>query len=333
MPDQRDPRKVFYYLYGDNPFAIELALQHMRAQLHEQADATLNHDRFDGRDLVFGSLHEAATSAPFLGQRRLIEIHEGGEILRRKDQRQQFLELLDHLPSTTALVMIHVLEIRNQRDLQRFQKSSDLLRWVDRNPNRGFQKLFLVPHDRAFAAWILEHVENLGGSIGEGAAQLLGEYVNDDPYLAHQEALKLLDYTDRTRRITRQDVEQLTPFYSQGDVFAMVDAVGQRQLKSALEHLHRLLAEEDPRYAYAMILRQFRMILLARSSLDRGVDPADGLRAHPFVIRKVTRQARNFDLLQLNAVYHRLFKLDVDSKIGKADLESELDRLVVDLAQ
>lgn len=333
MADRAPARPIFYYLYGDNPFAIEEAVLNMRAQLRDQSDATLNHDRFSGRDLSFGSLREAATSAPFLGQRRLIEVRDGEELLRRKEQRQTLLALLDQLPETTALVLIHELDLSRRQALDRFQQSSELLQWIEANPGRGFEKLFRAAQGPAFATWLMEQIQQLGGSIEESAARLLGEYVNDDPYLAHQEARKLLDFTDRARPITRQDVELQTPFYSQSDVFAMVDALGQRRLKAALGHLHRLLADEDPRYAFAMIVRQFRMLLIARAALDRGRDPAGALNAHPFVIRKVTAQAGNFDLVRLKTVYRRLFQLDFESKTGRADLESALDRLIVDLAQ
>lgn len=331
MPEVQAPPKVFYYFYGDNPFAMEAALQSMRAQLHEKSDATLNHDRFNARDLSFGSLQEAASSAPFLGERRLIEVHDGGELLRRKEQRQAFLELIEKLPETTALVVVHELDLSRRRALDKFQQGSEILEWVAANKDRAFERLFQLPRGGAFAGWLMKHVADMGGTIEEDAARLLGEYVNDDPYLAHQEALKLLDYTDRSRSITCQDVELQTPFYSQSDVFAMVDALGQRRLKEALGHLHRLLADEDSRYAFAMIVRQFRMLLIARSALDRGQDTAQALDAHPFVVRKVTTQAGNFDLERLERVYRRLFRIDIDSKTGQADLETELDCLIVDL--
>lgn len=333
MAEGQAPPKIFYYFYGDNPFAMEGALQRMRAQLEGKSDTTLNHNRFSARDLSFGSLVETATTAPFLGQRRLIEVHDAGEMLRRKDQREAFLDLLDNLPQTTALVLVHELDLSRGHALNKFQQGSELLQWISAHKDRAFEKLFQLPQGSALAGWLVKHVEDLDGTIDQDAARLLGEYVNGDPYLAHQEALKLLDFTDRARPINRQDVELQTPFYSQSDVFAMVDALGQRGLSEALGHLHRLLADEDPRYAFAMIVRQFRMLLIARSAIDTGQDTGQALDAHPFVVRKVTAQADNFDLQRLERVYRRLFQIDIDSKTGQADLETELDRLIVDLAQ
>lgn len=333
MTDGSGSRPVFYYLYGDNLFGIEQTVRGMRRQLSEQADATLNHDRFDASTLSFSTLRDTATSIPFLGQRRLVEVHNAEQLLRLAEHRQALLELVNGLPDTTALVLLHQVDLSRRNALGKFQSKSDLIAWVKANPTRGFERAFRLPQGPAFDQWLIGHFEEMGGTIAPQAARLLAEYVNGDPYLAHQEARKLLNYTDQARTVTREDVELLTPFYSQGDVFAMVDALGQRDLKAALGHLQRLLEHENPRYAFAMIVRQFRLILIARSAIDQGQDPAQVLDVHPFVAGKVTAQARNFSAGQLRSAYRRLFLLDVDSKSGGADLDRALDRLLVDLTE
>ena len=88
--------------------------------------------------------------------------------------------------------------------------------------------------------------------------------------------------------------------------------------------LQRLLQEEDPHYAFVMVIRQFRLLLRAREVLDAGKNPLQALGVHPFVAGKVAEQARNFRLSDLERVYRRLMEIDLADKSGGSQLEATL---------
>ena len=83
-----------------------------------------------------------------------------------------------------------------------------------------------------------------------------------------------------------------------------------------------------------MIVRQFRLLLLAREIAESG-GGADQvrqrLRLHPFVAQKVLAQARNFDLPALEAILRHLLELDTGIKSGQIGAETALDTLVAGL--
>ena len=178
----------------------------------------------------------------------------------------------------------------------------------------------------------MNRCQSLGGEIEPAAAHLLAESVAEDLFLANQELTKLLDYVDRKRPIEINDVERLTPFHGQSDVFAMVDALGQRRGQEALQRLRQLLEDKDPKYAFAMIVRQFRLLLRAREALDLGLNTQQVLRVHPFVVNKVSAQAGNFSLADLERIYHKLLAIDLATKTGQASVEVELDSLIATLS-
>jgi len=71
-----------------------------------------------------------------------------------------------------------------------------------------------------------------------------------------------------------------------------------------------------------MVVRQFRLLILAREVLDAGGKEADvvrQLKIHPYVGGKITLQARRFRMETLEAVYHRLLELDEAWKTGVMD--------------
>jgi DNA polymerase-3 subunit delta len=173
-------------------------------------------------------------------------------------------------------------------------------------------------------AWLTRRARFHGVAIEPEAAQVLAELAGEDAEGADQELAKLRDYVDGERPIRVADVELLTSFHGQPDVFAMVDALGKRDARTALDRLQRLLQEEDPHYAFVMVIRQFRLLLRAREALDAGKNPLQALGVHPFVAGKVAEQARNFRLSDLERVYRRLMEIDLADKSGGSQLEATL---------
>ncbi len=60
--------------------------------------------------------------------------------------------------------------------------------------------------------------------------------------------------------------------------------------------------------------------------------PPRSLGVHPFVAGKVTEQARNFTLVDLERIYHRLMEIDVADKTGQLQLDFALIGLVAAVA-
>lgn len=309
------------------------AVQSLKDKFTDRSIADMNVNRLDGSKQPWSKLAEICASAPFLADRRLVVVDHAGKLVSRKDDRARAQAIFENLPATTGLVLLDEIDLSRRDSMKKYRDRSALYQWAVNHQETSFAQDFIRPSGAAFVRWVAERAEAEGGSIASRAAQTLAQAVADDPYLAHQEIQKLLAYVDYARPIEAADVELLTPLYRQSDVFAMVDAVGARNAKLALHHLHQLLSGEDPRYAFVMIARQFRLLLQASQALSNGDDPSSALSIHPFVAGKVAKQARNFRLPQLESVVHQLYELDVNSKTGRADLATALDQLIIQLAR
>jgi DNA polymerase-3 subunit delta len=179
--------------------------------------------------------------------------------------------------------------------------------------------------------WIQEQAKKAGGQFTQPAAELLAGLVGGDTRLADQEIHKLLDYVNYQRPVEPEDVESLTADAAQGDIFILVDALGNQDGRKAMGMLHRLLERQDAISIFGMIVRQFRMLLLGREVLDNGGrrdDVARQLRVTPFVADKVVAQAQHFTLADLEAAYHRLLDLDLAMKTSQIPDDLALDTLV-----
>jgi DNA polymerase-3 subunit delta len=325
--DTTPPR--VYLLTGDDELAISEFIAHLRDRLGDPTIADMNTQAFAGEGLDLGTLHEACAAMPFLARRRLIILQRPSAYYRSDSRRfEQFASLLESIPLSTALVLVEPGEGRRRRG----HDESRVEAWVRSHPELAFRRDCIIPHGEDFLRWIRQRCQSLGGEIEPEAARRLAELVADDPRLADQELTKLLDYVDRQRPVQAEDVQRLTPFTGQTDVFAMVDALGTGDARQAQAHLHRLLEHESPRYAFAMIARQFRLLLLAREALDQGKDPAEALAVHAFVARKIAAQAQGFTMPDLEGVYHRLLETDLAIKTSQVEDTVALHTLVAGLA-
>jgi DNA polymerase-3 subunit delta len=311
-----------YLFYGDDPFTIAETVQQLRDKL---GDEGLNLQRFSGMRLDLEALSQACLSHPFLAPRRLIVLSDAERLPRHAEWQERFLGLLDELPPTCALVLLEQQDLSSAKLEDSYRRTSPLYAWATAHPDSCYLRRFGRPRGPRFTQWLVDRCRALGGRIHPSAAAMLAEYVAEDQYLADQELHKLLDYVDRGREIAVEEVERLTPFAGQADVFAMVDAVGHKDARRSLQLIHQLLQDHEPAYVFSMLTRQFRLLLQAREALDRRQDPQEALGVHPFVARKVIEQARNFQLPELEQAFRQLLAIDLAHKRGDAELEVALE--------
>ena len=130
------------------------------------------------------------------------------------------------------------------------------------------------------------------------------------------------------------DVVLLTAQEQEGNIFELVDAIGERQGRNALAQLQILLEHSDALEISGMITRQFRLLLQAREILDEGKGESqvrEELNLHPYVAQKLTSQARRFSITQLEAIYRRLLQIDLDIKSGGMPGDVAYEVLIAEL--
>jgi len=245
--------------------------------------------------------------------------------LNSSSLQENFKQILDKLPPTTALILI---------EYKMLKESNWLLKWAQGAGSKAFVRGFSPKRGGAMARWIQEQARAAEGQITPQAAALLASLIGEDTRLAYQEIQKLVAYTNYTRPVDPEDVENLTAYVDQGDIFALVDALGNQNARQAFGMLCRLLEKQDPLPVFGMIVRQFRLLLLAREVLDAGgreVDVAREIKIHPFVAGKITPQSRHFTIQELEGVYFRLLDIDKAIKTGKIAGNLALESLVAAL--
>ena len=325
---------MIYILHGDDEFALaDFVNQKLIAPLGSREQVELNLTRLEGRAVTPAAVRGACMAMPFLSARRVVlatdylkQFNER-EIAVRRDVAD-LLAFLPQVPASTALAFV---------DRSPLGKNP-VLKWAQGAGSLAHVQQFSLPGPKDLPQWIAQRAKAAGGQFTGAAAAALAAAVGDQPMLAKGEIDKLLTYVDFARPVEPGDVAQLLPSGGQAKVFALVDALGLGDRKTALHELHRMFEGRDKMQAYystfGMIVRQFRLLLLAREVLEgggRAGDVAAKLALHPYPAEKISQQARHFSLAALERIYRKLLETDEQVKTGQSETATALELLVVNL--
>lgn len=326
---------TFYVLHGDDDIGRDEALAKLRAGMGDSAEADLNTSTFDGETAMVAEVLNAARSYPFLSDKRLVIVHGMLAHLTRKGAGEsgkagieRLLDDLPTLPDYARLVFVERETLKAEHKLIKLASTHE----------RGYVKDFALPKDAT--GWIINRAKKeYSTDIQPQAAAALASVTGNDLRRADNELYKLWCYTEGARAITERDVATLTPYVAEANVFEMVDAIAQQDGKRALKLVHTAL-DQDPRDdgfgLFALIVRQFRHLLLTREHLDNGGSPKDIaslLKMHPYPAEKLGKQSRAFSLPQLEGIYRRLQKYDLEMKTGKVAPRLALDLFIASVSK
>ena len=345
MPPTTPP--VVYLLHGEDDQAIGAFISQLTAKLGDPTTAEMNTTRMEPKGLSLAALRAASLTAPFLARRRLVLLDgflsslstrkgksageapddsESGSASDRKELLKEFLGFLPEIPATTALVLL---------ERHSLPAAHAVLKWAEEHPALVYVRAFVPPKGAALPGWIAARAKAEGGEFTPQAAQILASVVGDDLRLLAQEIVKLLTHANFSRPVTPEDIAALTPESVVTNIFDMVDSIGNRDGARAMRLLRKTMGQGNIGGVFAMIVRQFRLLLLAREALDAGTPAAQlasALEVHPFVAQKLAGQARNFRLAALEDLYRRLRDIDDEVKSGRIELETAMEALVSQLA-
>jgi DNA polymerase-3 subunit delta len=210
-----------------------------------------------------------------------------------------------------------------------------------------------APKERQLPNWAVQEMDRLGKSMQYDAAALLCENVAGDIDRLVRELEKLASYVGERIDVTVDDVEAVSVRFSQADIFALMDAIGQKDAATALQLLDGVVEEGSDRGEFlgflGMLARQLRLIWQARYLRQRNISARGGglpdevaqqlPERHNFadatsgnkgwLAEKFTKQAAMFSDGQLARAMDRLCQADLALKGGG---EARMDeRTVVEL--
>lgn len=316
---------MFYIFHGDDTHSQQETLDELLSRLGDRAMLELNTTRFNG-NVTLGQLRQACDSIPFLAKRRVVIVENSLSQANSRTLVDQLIDYLPHLPDFTRLFFLESQPLRSNHRLLTFAEKQ----------KNGYVRAFTRPEGRALERWVEQRAQDAGAQIEPRAVHMLVSSTGNDLSLLANEIEKLALYRMDHGAITADDVALLCPYVAEASIFDLVDALGARDGHMAATLLQTKLNEgADPFYLFAMIVRQFRLLIQVKELAEEGMRPpaiASRLKIHSFVAGKIHQQSQHFSLPQLEQIYEHLLQTDVGVKTGQADMVSALSLLVAGLS-
>jgi len=303
---KRGEFKRVYLLYGEERFLVNHYAQAL-------ADAIGEPDNFDSSANA-ASIIMAAENLPFLTEMRLVRVRDSKLFASgRKAESEAMAAYLPQVPDTTVLVFA---ESDVDRRGRLYKKAVELGGVVECE----------TPSPQALTTWLARLFRDKSKTIDPAAADKLIRYTAHNMTTLMQEADKLAAYIGQRSAVTTQDVEAVCSPTLQTKVFDMIAAMANGRTSSAIDMYHNmLLMKEQPLMILAMIIRQFRILLMVKAANDKRMPKAQmaktlGLRS--FVVDEALSQGRRFSI-------EKLFKAlcdcqDIDTKVKTGLINAEI---------
>lgn len=317
-----DELKPLYLIAGSDRPKVDRAVARLRARFDRDAVELHDASETTGEDAV------AACNALglFGGGDRLIVV-AGVEAWKADDAKA--VASYVGAPSPGTVLALVGGELKKDNPLPKaIARVGELLVWDV--PQRGLER------------WVGEQFKQRSTPADPEACRLLVELVGDDLYDLAAEIDKVATWA-AGERITEAEIELLVTARAESPAFLLTDAWGARDVAAVLRASERMLERTGdprsrtiPRVVGALTNHVGRLRAVQRLDADgvEAKEAASRLKLHPFYVRKLYAQARNYSVDELRTATVRLAELDHALKGGsRLANDLELERALVEITQ
>lgn len=322
---------MIIFLYGADTYRSRRMLQEMKKKFIKDTDPdSQSLNMVDGQATNLKEIAEKINTGSLFVKKRLIII----ENIFKNKKEKIFGELASYLKKFSGSEETIIIFVDEDLDGKNKSLKVDAKKLFTFLGKQKYVQEFQLLSGLQLLNFIKNEAQNYKKEISTSAASTLINLTGGDLWQVASE-IKKLSFHAADKIISENEVkEMVTGSYSE-DIFALSDALSTRNKALAL----RLLEEQysaglSDEYLIAMLIRQFKILLQIREALDNKVSPndlANQLKIHPFVAKKGTLQARNFNALSLKNYLNSLINLDFLNKNSQTDIKTELTLLISSL--
>lgn len=328
-----------YLFYGEETYLREQAVARFKEYCFPGRAQDLNFDLIDGESTSPADIVARAETLPFFAEKRLVVVKNPtffkaakkagkedsaeGEETAGPVKEAALLEYFNNPLDSTCLIFTTGDPVDKRKRLFKAVKKA----------GRVVEFTFLSRSE--LTRWLAQRARAAGRKFAPGAAETLLDAVGTSLQRLSVELEKLINYTTGQEVITPAEVRRVCPPGLEENIFAVVDAVGNKKCGEALAAIKEMLAAKEPPFRLlAMVARQFRLLLQVKDLLERGCPAGEipaRLKIHPYVAQKVAAQCKNFSRESLTGAFQLLLELDEAVKTGRQEFYPALEIFLLKL--
>lgn len=265
----------------------------------------------------------------FFESRRLFAVHN---LFHNEDFREEFCSNIEKPEQASEIIAVFLFREQN--------KTNDKIKKLNKDQKTCFKKIKKHSQDQEFEPlsskelrkWVEEQAahHNLRFQTDQ-ARDLFLDYNQNNLWQLEQGLNKLNGYL-KEEAITEQVVKKMFSPSFETTVFEVVDAISRQDKEKSLTLINRYLQQgQNPYQLLGMIGYQIRSLIVIRDFLQQGEGYSAIVKKsnlHPYAVKKLYPQSKNFDMDRLKKIYHQLFEIDLQIKVGEIEPEFGLNLFV-----
>ena len=305
-----------YLIYGDEAYLRNQNRDKLRKALLGGGDA-MNLQHYEGSGLNPAEIIDMAETMPFLADRRVIIVENSGFF------KNGCPELADYLkkPAETVNFVFAETEVDRRKDMFKAVHAAGLDIECD------------TQDAETLGRWVAWKLQAEGKRISPRAISFFIDRVGTDMANIANEIEKLVCYTAERQEVTQEDIDAICANWLTSQIFAMTDAIVEKNQKKAMNLYYDLLALKEPSpKILALITRQFNLMLQVKEMTEHHDDMGRMMSATKlprFIVSKYTGWAQHFTREELMKALEMCVENDEAVKTGRLDQVISVEMVIV----
>lgn len=328
--------RSLYLLYGEESYLIRQMEQTIVKALLNPDEMDMNLTVLD-KDPTINDLVERIETVPFMGGKNVIAVRDTAFFRAKKtgtkeedseESNERLLSILANMPDYS-----HVIFSSSEKVDKRRKVYKQLEKY-----GAAIELSYLKAKD--VRGWLLEELSakkrNMSGDGMEYFLSIVSLMSQISLGFLTNELEKVILFSTGRQTITKEDLMATLASLPEVSVFAMIEALGQKQVGKTIRLLEEQLATgEHPLKLIALLSRQVRLMWRAKTLADTGMGSryiAEELGLAPFIAEKTLKQAQGFSIEKLKNALLALAQADYEFKSGRSSCIT-LEKIVLDLCR
>jgi len=319
------------FIFGENSYSSKERLDILKKEFINRYGEinliTINDQNLDSITNVVSHIE----AVPFLADKRMMVFQS--ILSSKKDSKmtklkENLISAIENIPESTILVFYESEASFDKR--QSLYKKLKKIAKVEE-----FKKL----NDVKLKDFILNKFKRESCQIDSKELNLLTDLSRDkDTWTIYHELEQLTLYlkSDKREKVTEEDIKEVISVSFQVKIFDLIDFIGKKKQKEALEGMNNLLLSGGNEfYILSMIVYQFRNLILVKSLTYKNrtrEEIIQELKLHPFVASKALSQVANYSFDELKEIYQKILFIERDIKMGEKDSKLALTTFIAEVS-
>ena len=303
--------KRIYLLFGKEHYLLKDNRERLLKALGVTDRKDMNFTLLSEKEFNVPTLISDSDTLPFFADRRVILVEESGYFKGNKKEKDRLVKYIPDIPETTVIVFVE----------SEVDKRDKLYKAVTKN---GTAEEFVIGDQNEMLRWI-------GGRLSADGIQMRRDAWNEF-YLRCGSSMDLMDaeyqklsaYCWEKKQIEKSDVEAICANASATKIFALSDAISERNAARVFDVYHDMLRQNEKAPGILALIQRQLMQLYDLKLMDKdGVSFADKKKnlgiSYDFIIRKLETYQKRFKEDELRRLLRKAADYEEDFKSGRIE--------------